>query len=81
MKEAFKVFDKDQDGYISANEVSLLSHYACYVHNSNDRLLVYACLSLEFSWEIFPSLQLLFHVFSLHAVEECDVQPGREADR
>lgn len=26
LKEAFKVFDKDQNGYISANEVSLIFH-------------------------------------------------------
>lgn len=26
LKEAFKVFDRDQDGFISANEVSLIPH-------------------------------------------------------
>lgn len=26
LREAFKVFDKDQDGYISPNEVGLILH-------------------------------------------------------
>ncbi|KAK0583237.1 hypothetical protein LWI29_034967 [Acer saccharum] len=45
LKEAFKVFDRDQDGYISANEVNFLMLLVC-LHSANEVnfLMLLVCL-------------------------------------
>lgn len=71
------MFDKDQNGYISASEVNVISYYCIMM------VFLLLCLEYKIKFRIVLSINQWFigHVLPAHIVEECDDQPWGEDNR
>lgn len=76
LKEAFKVFDKDQNGFISAAEVFqlfLLYHF--------DFIQLFVTLAIELQVLALRHFKFKFNMHMKIAAPSCDDKPWREVDR